>query len=208
MIRRSVRRTFRNVYWQPSSHPIQGPAILFANHHGWHDGYLMYHVVRQLQLPSVDWIEEFDTFPLFASVGGLRFTKGDPAARALAIRKTVRLMREEGRSLVLFPEGTLHRGPDLLPFGEAIPFLTRHVPDVKLIPVAIRYEHGIHERPEAWIRIGEPVAAGPSSQLRTELEAVLNRLRAAIDQDEPFSILAHGTASVNERWDMRRIPLK
>ena len=36
----------------------------------------------------------------------------------------------------------------------------------------------------------------------------LNQLKAAIDQGEPFSILAHGTASVNERWDMRRLPLK
>lgn len=206
MIRRSVRKTFRNVYWQAPAKPIEGPAVLFANHHGWHDGYLMYHLVKALGLPSVDWIEEFDVFPLFASVGGIRFPKDNAPARAAAIRKTVRLMRDERRSLVLFAEGTLHRGPEILPFGKALPFLIRHLPDVRLVPVAIRYEHGVHERPEAWIRVGDPVPPGPPEDLKKELESVLYRLTSAVRRDESFEILAHGTANVNERWDMRRIP--
>ena len=166
----------------------------------------MYHLVKALDLPSVDWIEEFDVFPLFAKVGGLRFPKGDAAGRASAIRQTVRLMNDERKSLVLFAEGQLHRGPELLPFGKALPFLIRQVPEAQIVPVAIRYEHGLHERPEAWIRVGDPIPAAEPGELRRELQSLLERLTNAIRNEEPFDILAAGTANVNERWDMRRIP--
>lgn len=206
MIQRTVRKTFRNVYWQGPARPIEAPAILFANHHGWHDGYLMYHLVKALQIHAVDWIEEFDVFPLFSKVGGMRFPKADSTARAAAIRRTIRLMKDDRRSLVLFAEGKLHRGPELLPFGKALPFLIKNVPNVSLVPVAIRYWQGVHERPEAWIRVGEPVTPGTAETLRTELVGVLSRLDSAIAQEEHFDVLASGTKSVNEKWDMRRIP--
>ena len=162
MIRRSVRKAFHTVHWLPPKETPKAPAILVANHHGWHDGYLMYLAATKLGVRVVDWIAEFDAFPLFAKVGGMRFPHDDPAARAATIRRTIRLMRDDGRSLLLFAEGVLHRPPGLMPFGKALETVAHAVPAANVIPVAIRYELAMHERPEAWVRFGEGVPRGPA----------------------------------------------
>ncbi len=205
MIRRSVRKTFHTVRWNAPSLP-EAPAILVANHHGWHDGYLMYLAATRMGLRVVDWIAEFDAFPLFAKVGGMRFPADDPAARAATIRRTIRLMREERRSLLLFAEGVLHRPPALMPFGKALETVARSVPGVRIVPVAVRYELAMHERPEAWLRFGPEVPAGDGLAARTRLAVAdgLDALAAEIRfSPERFETLQKGTLDVNERWDVR-----
>lgn len=207
MIRRSVKARFRNVYWTPPSAPIQSPAIFVANHHGWHDGYLMYHLVTKLGARSLDWITEFGAFPLFAKVGGMPFPREDAVGRATTIRRTIRLMREEGRSLILFAESELHRPPMMFEFGKALETVASKVPGVAVIPVGIRYDMSIHERPEAILSVGAAVELGPDLARRTRLavQARLDEIAAKLAIDpEGFEVLASGTPDVNERWDFRR----
>jgi 1-acyl-sn-glycerol-3-phosphate acyltransferase len=210
MIRRSVRRTFRGVYWQPPAAPVPEPAIYVPNHHGWHDGYVMYLALSELGLKGFhDWIEEFDRFPFFAKVGGMPFPANAPTVRAATIRRTIRLLREEQRSLMLFAEGVLHRPPELLRFGKALEMLSNKVPEAKVIPVGIRYEHAMHERPEAYLLFGEPVELGPDLSRRTRLAVAALLDRTAVDlavAPERFKLLHAGTPDVNERFDLRKMP--
>jgi 1-acyl-sn-glycerol-3-phosphate acyltransferase len=206
MIRRSVRARFRAVHWVPPDLPA-GPVIFACNHHGWHDGYIMFHVVTATQKRALDWITEYAAFPLFGKVGGLPFPAEDAAIRAQTIRRTVRLMRSEGRSLILFCESHLHRPPELLPFGRALELIAAQVPGASVIPTAIRYELSLHERPEAFVDFGPPVDPGPELSARTRLavQHALDGLAARIaHQPESFQLLARGTLDVNERLDLRR----
>lgn len=206
MIRRSVRKSFKGVYLHDDSFkpdPDAGPYVFAVNHHGWHDGYLMFHLITHLGIRCLDWIQEFDSFPLFAKVGGMPFPADRPEVRTATIRRTIRLMREEKRSLVLFPEGVLHYPPEILPFGATLRFVAEHA-NATVIPVAIRYEMAIHERPEAFIRIGASVSADVCRESLVDHLVCLTRdTRGNRDR---FTLLARGTDSVNERWDMRRIP--
>lgn len=208
MIRRTVRARFRNVYWSPPAEPISPPAILVASHHGWHDGYLLYLAARQLNVRVVDWIAEFDAFPLFAKVGGMPFPPDDPLRRSATIRRTIRLMREERRSLLLFAEGHLHRPPGLLEFGKSLELVASKVPGVQIQPVAIRYDMSLHERPEAILAFGQTcVELGPELAARTR--RAVSELQADVDQwlaeGRELPILVQGTGDVNERLDARRI---
>ncbi len=208
MIRRSVRQRFKGLYWLPPGYALEAPVVFVPNHHGWFDGYAMFHVVTRLGLRTVDWIQEFDAFPLFAKIGGMPYPLGDAVRRARTVRRTIRLMREERRSLLLFAEGHLHYPPNLLPFGKALETVVEKVPGVTVVPVAIRYENAMHERPECFIGFGDPVPAGPELCGRTRaavgerLEQLHEQIRA--DRDV-FETLAKGTDDVNERWDMRRL---
>jgi 1-acyl-sn-glycerol-3-phosphate acyltransferase len=209
MIRRAVRKAFRAVYWTPPANEIPKPAVLVVNHHGWHDGYLMYHAVTKLGLPSVDWIQEFDSFPLFGHVGGMPFPAGDPARRAATIRKTIRLMNEESKSLILFAEGVLHRPPELMPFGKSLSMIANKTPASTIIPVAIRYDMALHERPEAYLSFGAPLEKGPDLAYRARLEIarMLDRLAVKIAfERESLQVLCEGTKDVNERLDFRSSP--
>lgn len=200
MIRRSVRQRFHSVYLSKPDILPKPPAILYANHHGWMDGYLMFHLASELGIDCVDWIEEFDSFPLFASVGGIRFPKDDPAGRAAAIRRTIRLMKNEGKSLVIFPEGVLHRPPEVLPFGRALEVAARSVPNVVLHPVSLRYELSMHERPEAWISLGEGHAFKSLEDCQARLVGQMDH-KSTIHQ---YSLMVCGRLDVNERMSMKR----
>lgn len=208
MIRRSVRKAFRNVYWQPLSEPIQTPCILLANHHGWYDGYLMYLLATRLGIRIVDWIEEFDAFPPFAKVGGMPFPSGNAAVRGATIRRTLHLLKTGDRSLVLFGEGVLHRPPDVLPLGKTLQWLVDKAPNVTVHPVGLVYDHSLHERPEAFLKIGQ--ALGHHTDVLQSGQAALIDLLSVIQRelgDEArWQTLHKGTPDVNERWDMRRIP--
>jgi 1-acyl-sn-glycerol-3-phosphate acyltransferase len=166
----------------------------------------MFHLVTELGVPCVDWIEEFGAFPFFRHIGGLPFPAGDSGARATTVKRTIRLMREQGRSLVLFAEGALHRPPDLLPLGKSLETVVRSVPSVMVVPVAIVYDMSLHERPEAYLRLGGPIGHGPGLLERTReaLAAALEQVRADIQSGTPFETLVSGTKDVNERLDMRR----
>ena len=208
MIRRSTRSRLRNLYWSAPKEPLTAPVIFYCNHHGWLDGYVMFHVVEKLKLRALDWIEEFDAFPLFSKVGGMRYAAGDPTCRATTIRKTIRLMNAEKRSLMLFAEGVLHRPPAIWPLGKALQLVAEKVKGVTLVPTAIYYEHSIHERPEAWVSLGEKHGFSSLEDCHDRLSSELNGLRERVSAGEAFDVLARGTGDVNERMSLKRFAKK
>lgn len=199
MIRNTVRARFHTVYWNEPAMP-PGPVIFICTHHGWHDGYLMFHAITKLKKVSVDWIQEFDSFPQFAKIGGMPFPLDRPEVRFKTIRETIRLMKS-GTSLVLFAEQQLHRPPEILPLGGAIELIQKAVPDLTLIPVGIYYELSMHERPEAILHFGEAIKQDQDP--RDGLVAALEIARSRANMIPELPVLVHGTKDVNERWDMR-----
>ena len=204
MIRRTVKSRLRNLYWSPPATNLQPPVIFYVNHHGWLDGYLMFQALTKLDIRFLDWIEEFDAFPLFSKVGGMRFAKGDVFGRANTVRTTIKKMRGENCSLVLFPEGVLHRPPGLFPLGRSLETVAKKVPNVTLVPVAIYYELSMHERPEAWVGFGEPHHFESMIHCENTLRHELESLRASVGNQVSFEVLTKGTPSINERMSMKR----
>lgn len=203
MIRRSVRKRFHTVHWIPPKVNLETPCIFVPNHHGWFDGYLMFHVIKTLGIPTLDWIQEFDAFPLFAKIGGMPYPLNDLKRRSATVKRTIRLMKEDNWSLLLFAEAHLHPPPTLLEFGRALEVIAEKVPNAQVIPVGIKYELSLHERPEAFILLGEPVEGGEkiAERTRDEVQHLLDRIP---NERDNFEILVKGTLDVNERWDMRR----
>lgn len=197
MIRRQTRAGFRQVLWTPPATALPVQVILVPNHHGWFDGYLMYLAAKAVGRPILDWIAAYDSFPLFRTVGGMPFPPDDLTLRTATVRRTIRRMREERRSLLLFAEGVLHDGPGILPLGRSLEVVARAVPEAAVVPVAIVYAMGIHQRPEARVRFGEIAARGEGlgERTRTEVERLLAVERARPSTD----LLLAGTRDINER---------
>jgi len=208
MIRRSLRSRFHSVRWEPPTNLPAGPRIYVPNHHGWHDGYVMYAALTKLNHGRFyDWIQEYKAFPLFGRVGGMNFPPDDANERAKTIRQTIRLLREGDASLLLFAEQHLHRPPELREFGRTLELIARQVPSASIIPVAIRYELCYHERPEAYVCFGPAVEPGPdvSRRTRNAVRGQMDRLRTIIEYEpERLETLVAGTKDVNERLDIRR----
>ena len=206
MILRSVKARFHTVYWNPPPYKIESPAIFVPNHHGWFDGYLMYCAAKKLNCPMIDWIEEYDAFPLFRYIGGMPFPKENPQERFKTVRNSIRWMQEHNKNLLLFAEGKLHRAPEVLTLGKSVEVVANRVPVKSIIPVAIVYEMGMHERPKAYIQFGEPIARQDLDleQLRLKIESLIATTKNEIRNSSSFEVLQIGTKDVNERLGFNR----
>lgn len=203
MIRRTLKKQFHTIYWLPPDPVPTGPVIFVCSHTMWHDGYLMFRAVTELGIPTLDWIAEFDSFPFFRKVGGLPYPPHDPARRAATLRESIRLMKSEGWSLILFADGNLKRPHEEWQVGRACEVIKKHVPEAVVIPVALRSELSLHQRPEAFIWFGDPLPPGENlkERAKTRLDEMLSNYDSGL-----WKPLMTGTLDVNERMDMRKAP--
>ena len=120
-----------------------------------------------------------------------------------ATRAAVRSRLEEGMGIVIFPEGTTHRGPDLLEYRPGM-FYTCAEEGFPIVPVALEYKdpdiawvgntwfipHAFHhfgaKHIDIAVRFGEAVHMDDAEALRTHVrnwtQAQCLDLRAKLDQ--------------------------
>lgn len=208
LVRRSLRLHFRGVYLRElTALDSARPAVVYANHHYWWDGYLLHALAREWRPRlAMVWMRELTAFPPFRALGAMPFPDDDPTARAATIRRSLEALSASPCLLFVFPEGELHEAPHLLPFGRGLSWLSERLPDVPIHPAAMRIAQGIHQRPEAQVLLGEPVerastnAAEWTAVARDRLGQLLHQLDR-LWREEPLSfrcILA-GRVSVDER---------
>jgi hypothetical protein len=113
--------------------------------------------------------------------------------------------------LILFGEGILHRGPDIWSVGRSLEVVAKQVPEAVILPIAIRYDMSVHERPEAFITVGEPVVRGENLLVTIQEELArlwqqsLGAVSAVGDEISPeYEVLVRGTLDVNERFDRKK----
>ena len=123
ILRRSLAEAFRRVVLvgDPVDSDPGRPVVLYANHHYFHDSFLLWLVLRSFGRTSVSWMAEWDRVPLFAPVGARPFPPDDPARRATTIRATARsFVSNPAIGLIYFPEGVLHQASNgILPWSQA-----------------------------------------------------------------------------------------
>lgn len=205
---RSLRTAFYQVVWMgPAPElPPGRPVIAYANHHYFHDGYLMWLLLERLvHRPGITWMADWDRFPFFAPTGALPFPPGDAGRRAETIRRTRRRLAEHPETvLVLFPEGRLHDADDGVDAfdGAALQRLAGVLaPELVWWPVAIRLVWQKSSRPVALLA-GGPYHAAMDGAGRQRLEDLLERQLTGISTGDGH-VLLRSAASPQERWDFR-----
>ncbi len=217
LIERSLHRAFRRVVWAGPEPWATGaldpdrPLVLYANHHGFYDGYLLWLLARRaLGRPALLWMRDWERTPLFGPLGALPFPPGDGEAeraqRLATVRATARRLGTRPPPVFLyFPEGEL-RSPDagLAAFPtERFIRLARLLPNaVQWWPVGLRVTWWSEDRPTALLAGGTPHDA-PTGDEHARLAATLGGLRAA--QPGTGLVLLDGTPSAHERWDLARL---
>lgn len=221
LIRYSVRAHFRAVYARVRATPdARRPAVVFANHHYWWDGYLCYLLGKTWRQPMNLWMEEWRWLPPFWALGALPYPEDNLMRRARTLRHTVRLLRQPPRVLFLFPEGSIHAGWQLLPFGRSLYWLARQVPELQLLPMAIVVSPTLHQYPRAYLHVDYAFECDAVSEVEWlqqashRISTLVTTLREEAEcYDTPekaaqggFFLLAKGKSSVHERWWARIIP--
>jgi 1-acyl-sn-glycerol-3-phosphate acyltransferase len=214
LMRHELRSTFRRVAWMSENRPGETPGlpddqpvILYANHHHFYDGHLLWYILRhELHRPGTIWMNDWDLYPFFAAVGAQPFPPDDPRRRAATVRRTARRFRDRPDTvMVYFPEAELHapaRGIQPFPDG-AIERLARLYPDAAWWPVAIDITSWGDKFPTACLRPGTPHDT-PDGTERDRLTRLWHTLRDT-PPDAPHHILVDGRRSPTDVWDFSRL---
>lgn len=160
--RRLLRRAFARVWVGGAPWPAgDGPAIAYLNHSAWWDPivavFLSQHVFGRDGYGIMNG-EQLGKYPFFRRVGCFGVTDDSVEdVRALAAYAADLLRSGPRRTLWIFPQGELLPARVPLAFRSGTARLSRAVPDAPLIPVAMRYELRTDQRPELFVRLGQPV---------------------------------------------------
>lgn len=187
--------------------PGKAPVILYANHHHFYDGHLLWYLIHTcLQRPATIWMNEWEHYPFFAAVGAQPFPTDDASRRAATIRRTARRFRERPRTvLAYFPEADLHApAASIQPFpAGAINRLGRLYPAATWWPIAIDVTSWGDKYPTVCLQPGTPHKA-PDGAERDRLVHLWHTLRKTAPES-PHTILLDGRKSPTDIWDFSRL---
>ncbi len=219
--RHLLRRAFARVWVGGAPWPEgAGPVIAFVNHSAWWDPvlalFLSHDVFRRDGYGLMEGAQLL-RYPFFRRIGCFGATGEHPAedARGLALY-AARLLREAEpghtpRALWIFPQGALLPARVPLAFRSGLARFSRAVPGAVLLPVAVRYELRAEQRPEVFVRVGQPAhpagAGEPPQRLTRRLEQrlreELDRLDADLTAERPagYRVALAGWGSVSDFYD-------
>ncbi len=206
LARYSLRQAFRGVWLQGSLPETPAGVVVFLNHNLWWDVYLALLLASYHSRPLTGWLENWQAFPPFGSVGALPFPPDDAAVRAVTMRQTVRRLTHSRTMLVLYPEGVLHDGAEVRAFGRALWWLNTRLPDVPCVPAAVHAVFGADQRPILRVSLGQsmPTSGDEQSWLEMARSRVVSLRQELVDRrasdTHGMTCMLEGHESIDTRW--------
>lgn len=219
LVRPALRRMFQRVaLGGPASAPAHDlPMLVYSSHPSWWDGYIAFLLSREVWRDEGYLMMEepqLRRYGFFRYCGAFSVDRYDPREGMRAVQYAAALLRDSRRMVWIFPQGEIvpsDRRP-LVTFSGAAHIATRAAP-VRCVPVALRFEFGGEQRPEALIRLGEShvVESGVNAKiLHREMDQRLLTVMDAL-RDEFLSgattgyrTILTGRESINVTWDRIR----
>jgi len=194
------------------------PLILYGNHSNWWDGLIAFFLSQTvLHVDSYMMMEErqLRRYMFFRRLGAFSVVRESPRQAFESMRYASSLLLKPNTGVWIYPQGVMVPN-DVRPlkFFQGVARLAAMHDDVQLVPVALRYEFLMEQRPEAFALIGEsgmPAGKLGPAELTAELEkrltALLDKLRSVVTKGElqGFTRLLSGRASVNTLHDRYRL---
>lgn len=191
------------------------PVILYANHSNWWDGFIAY-LLTAKRWKTDDYlmmdIEQMQKYSFFKYVGVFSVDRNDAKEAVHSIDYAVKILKNSNRFLWIFPQGLL-QPQDLRPlkFYPGIAKIAEKLGSVNLLPVTMRYEYTLEQRPEVFIKIGEPditdnntsFSKDYTNYLQEKLIAGLDKLKELVinQKFDEFKIIFKGKNSRNKAVD-------
>ncbi len=221
LIDRLIRRRFRSRFFAIRVQGLERlrtaladePAgtLFLANHSCWWDLFLVHYLNESIPVDGYGMMEHANLkrFSFFQRIGAFSVDRNSPASVRASISYACDLLAKPDAAVWIFPQGSI-LGNDARPLGfqPGLRLLIKQAKRVRVVAAAFRYDFWQDERPEIFIRFGEPrwVEAAEASTVVTTWEQTLTdeldvlRDDATAQRAERFTTLLHGQGSVSERY--------
>ena len=189
--RRLIRKQFGSLQISGSGFPAtERMVIAYMNHSSWWDAVIPVHLSHDLfprEIHALMEGEQIKKYPFFRHLGCFGPTEKTVADAKAVVEHAVSVLRSAKEPAVfwIFPQGAILPSRVPMKFKSGLARIAEKVPEAVVIPVAIRYEFTKNEKPDCFVRIGEPVAQSEESHSRftLRLEQRLEGELAALDTE-------------------------
>jgi 1-acyl-sn-glycerol-3-phosphate acyltransferase len=96
-------------------------------------------------------------------------------------------MIDQGKRIVMFPEGTSHLNKGFLPIKKGAAFLISQSNQKMIVPVGLHYQKGWSFRSDVLVNIGEPMSVD-GKNFTEKTAQIKEYLQSVYNDDYPFSI--------------------
>lgn len=136
------------------------PTILYANHTNWWDGFIAFQLTSKY-LGVDDYlmmdILQMKKYRFFKYIGVFSVDRSDAREGVDSVNYAVELLKGTKKHLWIFPEGMMQvQDHEPIKFYGGITKIADKLGKVNLVPVSLRYEFIMEQRPEVFIKIGKP----------------------------------------------------
>ncbi len=187
------------------------PLLITPNHSTWWDGFFFYILnkkiwKRKAYLMMLE--EQLSKYRFFSRIGAFGIEPGFARRSYQALRYSAAVLRDPGNAVCIFPQGVLrYSGVRPLEFQRGVGHILKLCDaDVNLLPLGIRCEFLIDQRPEAFFmadrvfRVNQQTFQG-IEWLEKQEEDLLDRLNQAILSGKKGRVVVRGREPINVRWD-------
>jgi 1-acyl-sn-glycerol-3-phosphate acyltransferase len=205
-VRRRFARRFSAVRvrgfstWEATA--ARGPMLVVANHTAWWDSMVLFDLsFRTLRLRGNVMMDarNLRAIPLLGWIGAFGVELGDKEDGRRAVEYARSLLVSPGDWVGVFAQGR-ERPVCARPLGflPGIARIAMAAPSVPIVPIALRYEHGKREKPEALVDIGAAFTIDPAADEATVLAAVEAAVLERMESTERALV-----AGETSRWPVR-----
>ncbi len=219
LVKPALRRTFNRVLLDATlaQDVLRGeqPVLCYVTHCSWWDGYVGFELFRNV-FPRNHFLmmeeAQLRRYFFFRWCGCFSVDRHDVREAVRSMRYASHLLSHEPKPLVwLFPQGVIappDRRPLTLYRGAAE--IASRSSGTWCVPIALRYEFGGEQRPDALIQAGTPLWVNHGDPIKTvhqqldhDLTATADLLQARWNSNDlaMFQTIVHGKTSINRLFD-------
>lgn len=215
-----LRRNFSGIYIKGlenySKLDRARPAICFANHTNWWDGFLTFYLTRfNSHKATFCMMEEkqLKYYRFFTWLGMYSVDTSNPLRAAASVRYTIQLLQNPESLCWIFPQGKTTSIYSPIEVKEGTAYLANNVSRAQLLPVIFRYEFLKEEKPFVLIQIGNPMEKSRTitdEDISHALTREQESLEAALRNQNlvGFIPLIPSRLSLNKRWEWMQLAFK
>jgi chlorobactene lauroyltransferase len=217
---RSVQRTFSACLMANeqhiNAHRVERVPTIFACTHGsWWDAAMSIVLsLREFRLDADGMMEhrQLTKYWFFSRIGMFSVVREDPHSAMTSLTYAANRLRDTSRHLWMFPQGTLVHQDLPVSAEPGIGILAKKLGNVRIVPIAMRYELLRTQYPTCWIRIGDPLVydASSNSSIRSIVDDVSNALNdcssilrgdARAERADAYRLFVRGRRSLDTTFD-------